>query len=146
MPAPDPVIAVVREWLVKADNDLLTATHTLTLGVDCPTDTVCLRPRSPKLSEITNPLVTLATWQCRPSQNGKSQEYQALSRQTDIAIFKIELARWHSSGPLVVAGCWTGAKLVELQQGEGKHTNLAFLAVSSQNIRCKGCLRVLRCN
>ena len=32
---------MVREWLVKADHDLLTAAHTLTLGVDCPTDTVC---------------------------------------------------------------------------------------------------------
>jgi len=41
MPAPNPVITVVREWLVKADNDLLTAAHTLTLGADCPTDTVC---------------------------------------------------------------------------------------------------------
>jgi HEPN domain-containing protein len=41
MPALDPVIAVLREWLVKADNDLLTATHTLTLGRECPTDTVC---------------------------------------------------------------------------------------------------------
>jgi HEPN domain-containing protein len=40
MPAPDPVIDVVREWLAKADNDLTTAAHTLTLGADCPTDTV----------------------------------------------------------------------------------------------------------
>lgn len=41
MPAPNPVIAVVREWLVKVDHDLLNATHTLTLGAVCPTDTVC---------------------------------------------------------------------------------------------------------
>lgn len=41
MPAPDPLITVLREWLRKADNDLLTATHTLTLGTRCPTDTVC---------------------------------------------------------------------------------------------------------
>jgi HEPN domain-containing protein len=41
MPAPDPVITVLREWLAKADNDLTTAVHTLTLGKDCPTDTVC---------------------------------------------------------------------------------------------------------
>lgn len=33
--------AVVREWLAKAENDLLTATHTLKLGRRCPTDTVC---------------------------------------------------------------------------------------------------------
>lgn len=42
MPAPpNPVIAVLREWLAKADNDLTTAAHTLTLGEACPTDTVC---------------------------------------------------------------------------------------------------------
>ena len=41
MPVPDPVIAVLREWLHKADNDLQTAAHTLTLGADCPTDPVC---------------------------------------------------------------------------------------------------------
>ena len=41
MPAPNPIITVIREWLVKADNDLLNAAHTLTLGPDCPTDTVC---------------------------------------------------------------------------------------------------------
>jgi HEPN domain-containing protein len=41
MPAPDPVILVIREWRLKADNDLKTAAPTLTLGEDCPTDTVC---------------------------------------------------------------------------------------------------------
>jgi HEPN domain-containing protein len=41
MPAPDPVTTVIREWIAKAENDLLTAAHTLTLGADCPTDTVC---------------------------------------------------------------------------------------------------------
>jgi HEPN domain-containing protein len=41
MSAPNPVVVVVREWLAKADNDLKTASHTLTLGADCPTDTVC---------------------------------------------------------------------------------------------------------
>ena len=41
MPTPKAVITVLREWLAKADNDLTTAAHTLTLGEDCPTDTVC---------------------------------------------------------------------------------------------------------
>jgi HEPN domain-containing protein len=41
MPAPNPVVAVVQEWLLKADHDLKNAVHTLTLGEDCPTDTVC---------------------------------------------------------------------------------------------------------
>jgi len=41
MPALDPIIAILREWLVKADNDLTNAAHTLTLGAACPADTVC---------------------------------------------------------------------------------------------------------
>jgi len=35
------VIAVVRQWVQKAENDLKNAAHTLKLGQDCPTDTVC---------------------------------------------------------------------------------------------------------
>ena len=35
------VIRIVREWVAKADNDLKTATHTLKLKQECPTDTVC---------------------------------------------------------------------------------------------------------
>ena len=34
-------LTVVREWVAKADNDLKTAVHTLKLGEECPTDTVC---------------------------------------------------------------------------------------------------------
>jgi HEPN domain-containing protein len=41
MPAPDPMIAAIREWLFKADNDLTNAVHTVTLLDQCPTDTVC---------------------------------------------------------------------------------------------------------
>jgi HEPN domain-containing protein len=41
MPTPEAVIAVIREWVAKAENDLKTAAHTLTLDDDCPTDTVC---------------------------------------------------------------------------------------------------------
>src|ERR1700722_5922076 len=41
MPTPDAVISVLREWVFKAENDLKTAAHTLTLGAACPTDTVC---------------------------------------------------------------------------------------------------------
>ena len=41
MPNPDNAAAVAREWIAKADNDLKNATHTLKLGADCPTDTVC---------------------------------------------------------------------------------------------------------
>lgn len=34
-------IVVCKDWLLKADNDLANAAHTLTLGASCPTDTVC---------------------------------------------------------------------------------------------------------
>lgn len=32
---------VARQWIEKAEGDLLTAEHTLSLGTECPTDTVC---------------------------------------------------------------------------------------------------------
>ena len=41
MSTPSDVITVVREWANKAENDLKNAAHTLTLGRDTPTDTVC---------------------------------------------------------------------------------------------------------
>jgi HEPN domain-containing protein len=41
MPARDKPTVVAREWIVKAENDLKNAAHTLKLGADCPTDTVC---------------------------------------------------------------------------------------------------------
>jgi len=34
-------MAVVREWISKAENDLKNAANTLKMGKDCPTDTVC---------------------------------------------------------------------------------------------------------
>ncbi|HLB80061.1 MAG TPA: HEPN domain-containing protein [Dongiaceae bacterium] len=34
-------MAVVQEWAEKAENDLKNAAHTLKMGSDCPTDTVC---------------------------------------------------------------------------------------------------------
>ncbi|MGH9891084.1 MAG: HEPN domain-containing protein [bacterium] len=37
----DDVLTVVREWIAKAENDLKNATHTLKMGRECPTDTVC---------------------------------------------------------------------------------------------------------
>jgi len=40
MPNPNAIV-VAREWIAKAENDLKNAAHTLRLGADCPTDTVC---------------------------------------------------------------------------------------------------------
>ena len=40
MPDPHEVRLVIQQWVQKAENDLQTATYTLQLGEDCPTDTV----------------------------------------------------------------------------------------------------------
>jgi len=37
----DYVIKVIGEWVLKAENDLKNAAHTLKMGEDCPADTVC---------------------------------------------------------------------------------------------------------
>lgn len=41
MPERDKVFTVAHEWVLKAENDFKNAVHTLKLGKDCPTDTVC---------------------------------------------------------------------------------------------------------
>jgi HEPN domain-containing protein len=41
MPERERITQVVREWVTKAENDLTTAAHTLQIGEECPTDTVC---------------------------------------------------------------------------------------------------------
>ena len=41
MPEHERVVSVVQEWVEKAENDLKNAAHTLKMGADCPTDTVC---------------------------------------------------------------------------------------------------------
>jgi HEPN domain-containing protein len=61
MPARNPIIAVIREWLLKAEHDLLTAAHTLTLGVECPTDTVCFHAQQCVEKHIKALLVFRAT-------------------------------------------------------------------------------------
>jgi len=42
MLALDPdVLAVILQWMEKAENDLTTASYTLRLRTNCPTDTIC---------------------------------------------------------------------------------------------------------
>ncbi len=41
MPEDEKVLLVAGGWVTKAENDLKTASHTLKLGSDCPTDAVC---------------------------------------------------------------------------------------------------------
>jgi HEPN domain-containing protein len=60
MADPKILIAVIREWLEKADNDLLTAIHTLKLGALCPTDTVGFHAQQCVEKHINALLVFLA--------------------------------------------------------------------------------------
>ncbi|MEM3086210.1 MAG: HEPN domain-containing protein [Halobacteria archaeon] len=41
MPERDRLLAVVAEWVEKAENDWTAGSHALKLGEKCPTDTVC---------------------------------------------------------------------------------------------------------
>jgi HEPN domain-containing protein len=41
MPEDDHILAIVREWVDKAESDLKVAAHTLKLGKACPADMVC---------------------------------------------------------------------------------------------------------
>ncbi len=41
MSADPETLHVIRQWVEKAENDFKNATHTLKLGSECPTDTVC---------------------------------------------------------------------------------------------------------
>jgi len=38
MPSPEKALVVVYEWIVKAENDLKTAAHTLKLEDQCPAE------------------------------------------------------------------------------------------------------------
>src|SRR6478736_6454218 len=42
MSAPDEALLIVlREWIAKAENDLVAAAHLVAMGKDAPTDAVC---------------------------------------------------------------------------------------------------------
>jgi len=41
MNGPPEILPLLRQWVEKAEHDLITAEHTLTLKKNCPFDTVC---------------------------------------------------------------------------------------------------------
>lgn len=59
MPSPDNAAVVAREWIAKAENDLKNAAHTLKLGADGPTDTVCFHAQQCVEKYLKAFLVTL---------------------------------------------------------------------------------------
>lgn len=82
--------AVAREWVIKAENDLKNAAHTLKMGKACPTDTVCFHAQqcvekylkallvacgmeSPKTHDLGQ-LVALLPRRLRPSLDNEEQD------------------------------------------------------------------------
>ncbi len=106
MPDPEAVAAIVREWIVKAENDLRNAAHTLTLKEDVPTDTICfhaqqciekylkafLVSRSIAFTKTHSlrVLMELIPQDSRPSLDGNAQDqitkYAAVSRYPDAGL------------------------------------------------------------
>lgn len=58
MSVPPEVVRVVQDWVQKAEHDLKNAEHTLTLGDDCPFDTVCFHAQQC----VEKYLKALLTW------------------------------------------------------------------------------------
>ena len=96
MPETDETLVVVREWVEKAENDLKNAAHTLEMGDDAPTDTICFHAQQcvekylkaflvtrgtdfPKTHEITK-IMALLPEGSRPDLADEEQE-----RLTDYA-------------------------------------------------------------
>ena len=100
MPAPDRVLAVVREWVVKAENDLTNAAHVIKLGAECPTDTVCFHaqqcvekylkallvldgidfPKTHDIERLTALLPARADMPLTPEEQGRLTDYATTTR------------------------------------------------------------------
>ena len=110
MPDRERVLEVVREWVIKAEADLKTASHTLKLRQDCPTDTICFHAQQcvekylkallvsqaidfPKTHDI-EALVALTPARVRPALCDEEQ-----ARLTDYAT----AARYPGWGPISLA-------------------------------------------
>ncbi len=59
---PEKAIRVAREWVIKAENDLKTATHVLTLGEEAPTDTICFHCQQAVEKYLKALLITRGIW------------------------------------------------------------------------------------
>lgn len=89
MPETENAVPVAAEWVAKAENDLKNAAHTLKLGRECPTDTVCFHAQQcvekylkaylafrgldfPKIHDVEE-LISLLPPQARPNLNAEEQ-------------------------------------------------------------------------
>lgn len=60
MSAPPDLLHLVRQWVIKAENDLRNAEHTLTIENDCPLDTVCFHAQQCAEKHIKSLLSSLS--------------------------------------------------------------------------------------
>jgi HEPN domain-containing protein len=85
-------LLVAREWALKGENDLKNAAHTLEMGKECPTDTVCFHAQQcvekylkallvlkdinfPKTHNIED-IIALVPKDLRPKLDDKEQVFQ----------------------------------------------------------------------
>lgn len=79
MSAPGDVVAVVRQWVQKAENDLRNAKHTLTMGEDCPYDTVCFHAQQcVEKQETLTDYATVARYPGEPDPSTRREAEEAV--------------------------------------------------------------------
>ncbi|MSQ97380.1 MAG: HEPN domain-containing protein [Gemmataceae bacterium] len=106
MHEPEASSELVQPWVVKAENDLRTAVHTLTLGQEAPPDTICFHAQQciekyfkavlvlrgisfPKTHDL-HTLMTLLPLDCRPTLDEVYQE--RLTEYATVARYPDEIA------------------------------------------------------
>ena len=91
MPARDDILVVAGEWLLKAENDLRTAEHTLTLNIACPTDTVCFHAQ--QCVEKSLKVLLVLAGQDFPKTHDLEQLFAMLPAGVTVALSDEDLAR-----------------------------------------------------
>lgn len=90
MPGADPVLAVVREWVAKAEGDLRAPVHLLTLGTDCPSKIVCYHAQQ-CVEEYLKALLVLAGTDF-PKTHDLDRLAQLLPRGSSVGLTPVERA------------------------------------------------------
>jgi len=85
------IVVVVHEWVDKAENDLKNASHTLKLGKDCPTDTVCFHAQQ-CVEKYLKALLVLHEIDC-PKTHDMGVLFRLLPKPLDIAMSPMDQRR-----------------------------------------------------
>ena len=114
MPAPERVLAVARDWVQKAENDLINAVNTLKMGAECPTDTVCFHaqqcvekylkgllvlraidfPRTHDIEKLISLVPAAARSGLTAEEQGKLTEYVTAARYPGSGEIPLAEAKW----------------------------------------------------